>query len=153
MAVVVLFAIGFSVLALRHRGLQRHDTAIAELQRLNAQLTMTNRESRVLGSTSDAVGDWRRTFLASPDVYVPSIRLNTPGLTRDDVRRMVPYLNDLISLYGQNSVGESFIALDINCASLMTPDFCDELKSEIPNCRFIGDPTRKPGPSPYGPDY
>ncbi|MDM4019514.1 hypothetical protein [Roseiconus lacunae] len=153
MVIVVLFAMVFAVIAVRHRKLHEHRVAIAELQRLGARLNMTNTESQNLDSVKDAVGSWRRTLVAMPDVYVPQVRFNNPNLTEDDVRTMIPHLNNLLPLFGQNFAGESFIVLDINNSPLMTDAFCAELKPLLPGCRFLDAPNRKPGPSPYSTPY
>ncbi|WP_146516510.1 hypothetical protein [Rubripirellula amarantea] len=101
----------------------------------------------------EAVGEWYHKPLAVPVAYVPQVGFDNPNLTEDDVREMVPHLKALLPLYGQNIAGESFIALDINNSPLMTPSFCAELKSQLPGCRFLGNPKSKPGPSAYSPGY
>ena len=152
-ATVVAFAIIFSVLAFRHRSLRKHLTAIAELQRLGAHVNMTTPESRNISAMDDSIGDWRQRLFAEPAIYVPLVGFQNPDLTEDDVRAMIPHLNALIPLHGQNIAGESFILLDINNSPIMTPALRNELEPQLPGLRFMGDPNAKPGPSAYHPGY
>ncbi|MCC9604245.1 hypothetical protein LOC67_27135 [Stieleria sp. JC731] len=150
---IAIFAIVFSVLGYRHSRLRKHRTAIVELQRLGARMIMTDPESTGLASMDDSIGGWRQKLLAEPAVYVPLVGLQNPSLTDKDVREMVPYLNALIPLHGQNIAGESFIALDISNSPVMTRSLVEELSPQLAGCRFMGEPSAKPGPSVYHPGY
>ena len=152
-ASVAVFAIIFSVLAFRHRRLRKHQNAIAELQRLGARVAMTTPESRNIDSMEESIGGLRHRLISVPAVYVPLVGLQNPDLTDDDVRAMIPHLNALIPLHGQNVAGESIILLDINNSPIMTPALRSELEPLLPGFQFVGNPKSKPGPSAYHPGY
>jgi hypothetical protein len=151
MIVVTCAAVALGILGYRINSAKRQVAALLQIEALGGKPLRV----RVDGNSNQVISGqsgtnkrpaWQNKLLGDEYfVYVPLISLRTA--TADDIKSMVPYINQIRLREGLNEVGKSNIALDVGGNPNVDRDLIRYLQQQLPQCVVVSaDPAAK---NPY----
>ena len=82
-------------------------------------------------------------------VYVPYINLQSPTITADDIRSMVPLIEQIRQKEGLNEAGKTYIVLDLAGNPNADEELIGFLRQRLPQCRVMSDLVGQPAINSY----
>ncbi len=123
--------------------IDQHNAAITSLTDSGARLTLTDSSGHtghagtVITDSDSPAPTLLATLMRNPTVSVPPVDLSGTDISAVAVRKMIPFLRDLIPKEGENEVGKSYIAVIVSGNPHIDADLTNEMREALPNCQLV----------------
>ena len=148
MIVVTCAAVALGILGYQINAAKRQNAALIKIEALGGKplrVRVDDNSNQVINGQpgTNKRPAWQNKLLGDEYfVYVPLITLRNS--TADDIRSMIPYINQIRLREGLNEAGKSYIALDVGGNPHVDQDLFQYLQQQLPQCLILSpDPAAK----------
>ena len=151
--VMTLVAIACGLLGYQVQQARRQEVALRQIEALGGLPLRTIQRGGVFysgGKIPEPRFKWLHSVLGEAYfVYVPYIKLQNPAITADDIRSMIPLIEQIRQKEGLNEAGKTYIELDLTGNPNADEGLIGFLRQRLPQCRVMSSLVEQPAINPF----